>query len=147
MSQYDITSGTPSGMPSGPRASVGIRFVALLIDGVILVVIQLVLRLLVGEALSQLIGLVLGIAYFAYFEGQPAGQTPGKKVMNIRVIAFDTGGPIDSSRALIRSLVRVVSGFACFIGYIWALFNKENQTWHDLAARTVVVPTSAYPVP
>ena len=146
MSEYNITSGTQAGMPSGPRANVGLRFVALLIDGAILVVIQLVLRVLVGQALSQLIGIVLGIAYYAYFEGQPAGQTPGKKVMNIRVIAFDTGGPIDSSRALIRSLVRLVSGFACAIGYIWALFNKENQTWHDLAARTVVVPTSAYPV-
>lgn len=146
MSEYNITAGTPAGGASGPRAGVGLRFVALLIDGAILVVVQLVLGMLVGEALSQLLGVALGIAYYAYFEGQPAGQTLGKKAMNIRVIDFETGGSIDSSRALVRSLVRLASGLVCFIGYIWAFFNKEKQTWHDLAARTVVVPTSSYPV-
>lgn len=146
MSEYNITSGTQAGMPSGPRASVGLRFVALIIDGVIVAIVQVVLGLVLGEALGQLLGVVVGLGYYVYFEGQPAGQTIGKKIMNIRVIDFETGGPIDTSRALIRTLVRIASGLVCLIGYIWALFNKENQTWHDLAARTVVVPTSAYPV-
>lgn len=146
MSEYNVTSGTQAGMPSGPRAGIGLRFVALFIDGVILLVVQLVFLLVLGQGIARLVGLVLGIAYYTYFESQPAGQTPGKKIMSIRVIDFETGGPIDSSRALIRSLVRMASGFVCLVGYIWAFFNKEKQTWHDLAARTVVVPTSAYPV-
>ena len=50
-------------------------------------------------------------------------------------------------RLLLVHYLREVSGFACAIGFIWALFNKEKQTWHDLAANTVVVPTSAYPPP
>lgn len=147
MSEYNITSGTQAGMPSGPRAGVGLRFVALIIDIVVVAVVQFLLALVLGDALGQLLGIVVGLGYYIYFEGQPAGQTIGKKAMNIRVIDFETGGPIDTSRALIRTLVRIASGLVCLIGYIWAFFNKENQTWHDLAARTVVVPTSAYPVP
>lgn len=147
MSEYNIGGGAAAaGGPSGPRASIGLRFVALLIDGVILVVVQLVIRAIAGQAAAQILGAVIGIAYYAYFEGQPAGQTLGKRVMGIRVIDFNTGGSIDMGRAAIRSVVRLISGFVCAIGYIWALFNKENQTWHDLAAQTVVVPVSAYPV-
>jgi uncharacterized RDD family membrane protein YckC len=136
-----------AGGASGPRASIGVRFVAALIDGILVGIATLILRAILGFGAGTAVGVLLGIAYFAYFEGQPAGQTIGKRAMNIRVIDFATGGSLDSSKALVRSLVRQVSGFACAIGFIWALFNKEKQTWHDLAANTVVVPTSAYPPP
>jgi uncharacterized RDD family membrane protein YckC len=136
-----------TGGPSGPRASIGVRFVAALIDGVILLVGSLVLRIIVGPAGGFGLGAILTIAYFAYFEGQPAGQTIGKRTMGIRVIDFTNGGSLELSKAVVRSVVRYISGVACAIGFIWALFNKENQTWHDLAAQTVVVPTSDYPVP
>lgn len=136
-----------AGGASGPRASIGVRFVAALIDGVIIGVVTFVLRGILGMGPGTALGVLIGIGYFAYFEGQPAGQTIGKKAMNIRVIDFATGGSLDSSKALVRSLVREVSGFACALGFIWALFNSEKQTWHDLAANTVVVPTSVYPPP
>lgn len=135
-----------AGGASGPRASIGVRFVAALIDGVVLLIATAILRAILGPPGGAL-GLLLGIGYFAYFEGQPAGQTIGKKAMNIRVIDFATGGSLDSSKAIVRALVREVSGFVCAIGFIWAFFNNEKQTWHDLAANTVVVPTSAYPPP
>ncbi|HEX2038760.1 MAG TPA: RDD family protein [Acidimicrobiales bacterium] len=136
-----------AGGASGPRASIGVRFVAALIDGIILGIAVRILQAVLGFPAGTAVGVLLGIAYFAYFEGQPAGQTLGKRAMNIRVIDFATGGSLDSSKALVRSLVREVSGLACAIGFIWALFNPEKQTWHDLAANTVVVPTSAYPPP
>ena len=135
------------GGPSGPRASIGLRFVASLIDGFILFVATLILRAALGFAPGAALGVLAGIAYFAYFEGQPAGQTIGKKAMSIRVIDFATGGSLDTSKALVRALVREVSGFACGLGFLWALFNDERQTWHDLAANTVVVPVAAYPPP
>jgi uncharacterized RDD family membrane protein YckC len=136
-----------AGGASGPRASIGVRFVAALIDGILVGIVALIAQALVGRSAGYALGVLVGIGYFAYFEGQPAGQTIGKKAMNIRVIDFATGGSLDSSKALVRSLVRQVSGYACAIGFIWALFNKEKQTWHDLASNTVVVPTSAYPPP
>lgn len=136
-----------AGGPSGPRASIGIRFVAAIIDGVIVGVAVFVLSLILNTGAAYGLGALITIAYFAYFEGQPAGQTIGKRAMSIRVIDFTTGGSLEMSKAVVRSVVRYISGAACGIGFIWALFNKESQGWHDLAAQTVVVPTSVYPVP
>jgi uncharacterized RDD family membrane protein YckC len=139
----------PSGggsVQSGPRASFGIRLVAVLIDGFLLGIVGVVLRVILGDALGIVLQIVLGLAYYTYLEGSPSGQTVGKKAMNIRVVDFNTGGAIDPGRAFIRYLGRLLSGFACGLGYLWMLWDSEKQTWHDKIATTVVVPTSHYPV-
>ena len=131
---------------SGPRASFGIRFVAALIDGILLGIIGYVLGLILGTVLGTAVQVLLGLGYYSYLEGSPSGQTIGKKAMNIRVVDFNTGGPIGPTRGLIRYLGRIVSGIPCGLGYFWMLWDSEKQTWHDKIATTVVVPTSAYPV-
>jgi uncharacterized RDD family membrane protein YckC len=143
MSEFS-TPGT-SGGASGPRATFGLRFVAAVIDGLITGVVGYLLGLLIGP-LGSLIAFVGGIAYYAYFEGSPSGQTPGKRAMNIRVIDFLNGGPIDPGRAVIRYFARILSALPCALGYFWMLWDPEKQTWHDKLSNTVVVPTSAYPV-
>lgn len=131
----------------GPRADLGIRFVAALIDGILVGVAMGVLSAVLGLERTGYQGLstLASIVYFAVMEGMPAGQTIGKKAMKIRVIDFDTGGPIET-RAWVRSIVRVVSGFACGLGFLWALWDPQKQTWHDKAAGSVVVPVSDYPI-
>ena len=89
---------------------------------------------------------VLIIAYLTYLEGSASGQTVGKKAMGIRVVDFQTGGPIGYPRAFIRWIGRYVSAIACLLGYFWMLWDREKQTWHDKFANDVVVPESAYPV-
>ena len=75
------------------------------------------------------------------------GQTIGKRMLGIRVYDFGgSGGPIGYGRAFIRWLGRIISGIPCYLGYLWMLWDKEKQTWHDKLATTVVVPESAYPV-
>lgn len=130
----------------GPRANFGQRLGALLVDAIILAIPQLILFAILDPVVAYLIALVLGIAYFAYFEGSASGQTPGKKVLKIRVIDFNAGGPIGMGRALIRYVARIVSSLPCLLGYLWMLWDREKQTWHDKLASTVVVPESAYPV-
>jgi uncharacterized RDD family membrane protein YckC len=139
-------SGEASG-PSGPRASFGVRCLAFLIDLVILGAAHALLGFTLGTTVGVATGALLSIAYFAYLEAQPAGQTWGKRLLGIRVIDFNNGGSLELSTALVRSAVHYISVAACLVGCIWALFNKENQAWHDLASQTVVVPVSAYPVP
>lgn len=134
------------GGPSGPRAGFGVRLVAALIDGVALGVVSGVLRAVLGFGLGTAVGIVVGLGYYAYLEGSPSGQTVGKKVMNIRVVDFLGGGPIDPGRALIRYLARILSSIPCGLGYFWMLWDSEKQTWHDKLSTTVVVPTSSYPV-
>lgn len=131
---------------SGPRASFGIRFVAVLIDIVLLGVVGGLITAIFKPVIGSVLQIVLGLAYYAYLEGSASGQTVGKKAMNIRVIDFNTGGAIGPTRALIRYLGRILSSIPCLLGYFWMLWDSEKQTWHDKIATTVVVPTSAYPV-
>jgi uncharacterized RDD family membrane protein YckC len=131
---------------SGPRAGFLYRLAAIFIDGIILAVIGFVLVALVDEAVANVISIVLGLAYFGYFEGSPSGQTVGKRLLGVRVIDFRSGGPIGFGRGLIRYVGRIISTIPCLLGYLWMLWDREKQTWHDKIANTVVVPTSDYPV-
>ena len=144
MAEYS-TPGTTGG-PSGPRASFGTRFLAALVDFVVLGVVDGLLFAILGRTLGNALGALLGLAYYGYLEGSPSGQTVGKKVLNIRVIDFINGGPIGPGRALIRYLARILSAIPCLLGYFWMLWDPQKQTWHDKLANTVVVPTTSYPV-
>ncbi|HYV58787.1 MAG TPA: RDD family protein [Acidimicrobiia bacterium] len=139
--------GTPAG-PSGPRADFWYRLGGFLIDWAILYVISLLIGLVFrGNLVSQiLISLAAGIAYSVYFIGSSSGQTPGMRLLNIRAVDAATGGRVDYGRAFIRYVIALVSGLVCYLGYFWMLWDPEKQTWHDKAAGTFVVPTSAYPV-
>ena len=139
--------GAPAG-PSGPRADFWYRLGGFLIDFVVLYVIGLVIGLVFsGNLVSQiLISLAAGIAYSVYFIGSGSGQTPGMRLLSIRAVDARTGGRIDYGKAFVRYLVALGSGLACYLGYLWMLWDPEKQTWHDKASKTYVVPTSAYPV-
>jgi uncharacterized RDD family membrane protein YckC len=132
--------------PSGPRASFGRRLVAYLLDVILVGIASGILAAILGEAAGYGIGTLAGLAYFVFFEGGPKGQTLGKMALGIRVIDFNTGGPIGYGRAIIRYLGRIVSAVVCFLGYLWMLWDKEKQTWHDKFATSVVVPVQFYPV-
>ena len=132
--------------PSGPRASFGRRLVAYLIDYVIFIVVYFVVYALGGDVLATVVGLAFGLAYFTYLEGGASGQTLGKKALGIRVVDFNTGGPIGYGRGAIRYVGRLLSGIVCLLGYLWMLWDKEKQTWHDKFATSVVVPEQYYPV-
>jgi uncharacterized RDD family membrane protein YckC len=136
---------TKSGAASGPRAGFWRRFGAVFIDGILLGVLGAVLAAALKGAGSP-IAFVIGVAYYVLLEGGATGQTVGKKAMGIRVIGFDTGGPIGYGRATIRYFGRWVSAIVILLGYFWMLWDKEKQCWHDKFANDVVVPVSAYPV-
>ena len=134
--------------PSGPRAGFWRRFAAAFIDGLIVTIPVLILVYVVagddaGNAANGLSTLA-ALVYYGYFEGA-TGQTPGKRVMGIRVIDASTsdGRPIGYGRAVIRYLMSLVSGFALLLGYLWMLWDGEKQTWHDKVANAYVVPADA----
>jgi uncharacterized RDD family membrane protein YckC len=137
----------PGAGSSGPRAGFGLRFVGLLIDAIITGIPGWLIGVASGSRVGVYgIGSLVGLAYSVYLIGSPSGQTIGMKVMSIRAIDAQTGGQVEYSKAFIRWLVSLASGFVCFLGYFWMLWDPEKQTWHDKVAGTFVVPTSAYPV-
>jgi uncharacterized RDD family membrane protein YckC len=99
-----------------------------------------------SQTAGNLVSVALALAYFTYFEGSSSGQTLGKQALGIRVLDFKAGGPIGYGRALLRTIARYLSAIVLLLGYLWMLWDREKQTWHDKIASTVVVPVDAYPV-
>lgn len=132
--------------PSGPRAGFWVRVGAQILDGLVLAVPAIILFLVLDVGIAYVLTLVLGIAYFVYFEGGPTGQTLGKKMLNIRVIDAKVGGPIGYGRGLLRYVVEAIFSGILFLGYLWMLWDREKQCWQDKAANSVVVPVDAYPL-
>lgn len=138
---------TYAGKSSGPRAGWWRRFGAWLVDILILAVPNIVIALLLdAPGLEALLQFIIGITYFAYFEGGPTGQTVGKRALGIRVIDLKAGGPIGYGRGVLRYIARILSTIVFFLGYFWMLWDPEKQCWHDKIAGDVVVPVDAYPV-
>ena len=50
-----------------------------------------------------------------------------------------TGEPIGYGRAIGRAVMSIVSALAILLGYIWMIWDKDKQTWHDKVASSVVV--------
>ena len=141
------TSGPPAtGGASRPRAGFWRRFAGALIDGVLIGIVSAILRSGVSSGASSGIGALIGLIYYTVMIGSSRGQTLGQMALGIRVIDFNTGGPIGYGRAFIRWLVSILSALVIFLGYLWMLWDKENQCWHDKAANDVVVPVQYYPV-
>jgi uncharacterized RDD family membrane protein YckC len=133
--------------PSGPRAGFWQRVGATLVDFLVLAVPTVLLFIVLDTAVAQILSILIGLAYFVYFEGGPTGQTLGKRALGIRVIDIKNGGPIGYGRAVLRYLVEaILSGNILLLGYLWMLWDREKQTWHDKVASSVVVPVDAYPV-
>ena len=131
--------------PSGPRAGFWRRFGAYLIDSILIGIVVGILTAALKTP-GYFVGIAIGLAYFVYFEGGSTGQTIGKRVLDIRVIDYATGGPLGYGKAFLRWIGRIVSGAICALGYLWMIWDKEKQTWHDKIAGTVVVQVSDYPV-
>lgn len=116
---------------------VGTRLVAILIDGFILGLITGLLVAIISE-LGGGVSFLIGVLYNWYFWTQNDGQTPGKRIMNLRVVKAD-GSTISDTDALIRAVGYYISGLFFSLGYVWAIFDEQNRTWHDLFAGTIVV--------
>jgi len=141
------TAGPPAtGGASGPRAGFWRRFAGLIIDGIILGIVDGILRAILGYGAGVSLGFVIAAVYFTVLIGSARGQTVGQMALGIRVIDFNTGGPIGYGRAFIRWIVSYISAAVFLLGYLWMLWDKEKQCWHDKAANDVVVPVQYYPV-
>jgi uncharacterized RDD family membrane protein YckC len=138
-------------------ASIGSRFLALAIDTLIQVALAMLLFGVVvfgawlasttieGVGTWLLAVLILGLfliyyGYFAVYEVAWNGQTPGKRVIGLRVI-HASGRPVSVFEAILRNIVRVVDQFPGIyaIGIVAVFLSERSQRLGDLAAGTVVV--------
>jgi len=78
--------------------------------------------------------------YFFLFTAS-RGQTPGKRLLKIKVIRLDGQKPDWLTSLLRQSLGYTLSAVPCLLGYFWAGIDSQKQAWHDKLARTLVVDT------
>ena len=78
--------------------------------------------------------------YFMLFEILWNGQTPGKRLLGLRVIR-ESGYPLRPVDAVIRNLVRIADWLPVFygIGVLVMLLNQRSRRLGDFAAGTMVV--------
>ncbi|HWV86340.1 MAG TPA: RDD family protein [Capillimicrobium sp.] len=97
-------------------------------------------------AIGSLCGLVWSGAYFVFF-WSTTGQTPGNRLMRIRVLDARTNAPPRARRALLRLIVLPLSAIPLCAGFLLILVDKRRRALHDRIARTVVADVAGEPEP
>ena len=135
-------------------ATIGTRFVAVFLDGLMLMVVNVGINLVAGMSLAQSAGVqptaalglqivlfvvntAIGVSYETYMIGK-YGATLGKMACKIKVVTAD-GGRLTYARAFGRYFAKMLSAFTCMIGYIIACFDKEKRALHDHICNTRVI--------
>jgi uncharacterized RDD family membrane protein YckC len=65
--------------------------------------------------------------------------TPGKLLLDCRIVDASTKEKAHTSQLIIRYLAYLVSTIPLGLGFIWILFDKHNQGWHDKLSKTLVI--------
>ena len=134
---------------NGDRVGFWPRIVATLLDAV-----------LVGTLFSILFGgdsgpgstrflLLCWLVYHIVFWAL-RGTTVGGMIMGLRCVTLE-GGDVRWGAATIRALGSIFSLVALFVGFFWASWSRERQSWHDIIAGTTIIrvakPGRVTPVP
>jgi len=137
-SSATVAPATPSAVVStGAYAGFWIRFVAFLIDCVILAVAT-------GVVTAGTFGAGVVLSFFgpwlyeAFMLSSEWQATVGKRAMSI-VVTDINGNRISFARATGRHFAKYLSAFLLFIGFIMAAFTAKKQALHDMIAETLVV--------
>lgn len=131
--QMFVSEGTAAAeMPPQILVRVGfwLRFWASCIDLVLVAIIS-------GVISAGVLFPILYLAYHVIFWATK-GTTIGGMVLRIKILR-PTGEPIDFMVALVRGLAAIFSAVVFFLGFFWAGWSRDKQSWHDKIADTIVV--------
>jgi len=135
------------------QATIGTRFVAILIDSVLVSILTSIIfapfselapwhyfgghsgmLTNIGSIMQSVILGIYAVVMTVYF-----GGTIGKRIMNLKVVKTDGSAP-DLNTYVMRYIIGYpVSSLIIGLGFIWAIFDPQKQGWHDKIAGTYVV--------
>jgi uncharacterized RDD family membrane protein YckC len=139
--------------PASPFAGVASRGVALCVDAFLIVAATavvggaaaLVAAVAGGLRPEWLAASLLSIATVAITLGyfglcwHTAGQTPGMRLMGVRVLSRRGDGRLTAWQAVVRTIGLVLAIIPCFLGFVPAFFDSRRRALPDYLAGTVVV--------
>jgi uncharacterized RDD family membrane protein YckC len=166
----EYTIDTPENVSFGYEvAGIGSRFIAALIDNIILLILLIALNVAVIVAIAALngdsssidqglesadenwiAGLVIALyallnfliwwGYYMIFEWVWHGQTIGKRAVRIRIVRLD-GAPVTFVPVAVRNLVRIVDFLPAFyaVGVVTMFCNRQSRRLGDFAAGTLAI--------
>jgi uncharacterized RDD family membrane protein YckC len=152
---------TPENVAFGYEvAGIGGRFLAAIIDTLLIIILQAIVNLtvlfiaasLLGNdwateglfvwvaAMFGLISFLLFWGFYIIFEMIWNGQSPGKRWVGLRVLKTD-GTPITLTESVVRNLVRLIDFLPAYygLGVVTMFINDQSRRLGDLAAGTLVV--------
>jgi uncharacterized RDD family membrane protein YckC len=137
----------------GPYVGLVTRAIAFALDAALLNVVALLTAAVVGLtfsvvsipdwlrtvaiAASSVLYVLWIVGYFVVF-WSTTGQTPGSRVLRIRVRAT-SGERLLPRRAVVRFIGLTLAAIPLFAGYLVILVDDRRRGLHDRLARTVVV--------
>jgi uncharacterized RDD family membrane protein YckC len=87
--------------------------------------------------------MLLGVLFVAFLYVRAMGRTGqpwGARIVGVKVVKQGTGATIGFGAALGRSLfANIFSSAVFYLGYLWMLWDDQQQTWHDKVVSSVVV--------
>jgi len=142
----------------GEPAGFWVRFLAYLIDSVIISILMgviwaptmfLTMRSAMSEGgpgplaailpfLSFLLTMFCSLGYVLWFWATK-GATPGKKMLGLRIVREDGEEPIGWGTAFMRLVGYMVSGAILYIGFLMIAWNPDKLGLHDKIAKTRVL--------
>jgi uncharacterized RDD family membrane protein YckC len=144
--------GQPFSPVQAQAADVWKRFLAVLIDGIILFIATIIIQVILvgsthgagaGYTLSRFISFLIWLGYYTVMEGQREA-TVGKMALGLRVVRMD-GTPITMNESVIRNLLRIIDFLPLAIPYLLAAVlvwtSPLKQRLGDRVAKTMVIRT------
>jgi uncharacterized RDD family membrane protein YckC len=77
---------------------------------------------------------IVYLQYFALFTVF-GGTTPGMMMRGLQVVSFSGESPTPK-QMLLRSAGYLLSAGTFFLGFLWAMWDEDELTWHDRLSRT-----------
>lgn len=132
-----------------------IRFVAKIVDGLIMMAVGWVVQLVIGlpllgnasqmspgsymaiSGLIYFVNMAIGVLYYAGFISKYAA-TPGKMACGLKIVRSD-GSRVTFARAVGRYFAEILSALILYIGYIMVAFDSEKRALHDRICDTRVI--------
>jgi uncharacterized RDD family membrane protein YckC len=112
------------------------RFLAGIIDSIILIVIEVILILI--PIIGWILSLFVTWLYFAIQHSSTKQATFGMRALDIK-ITNENHGKIGFWRATGNFYLTVISALVFFIGFLMIAFTSKKQGFHNLISRTLCI--------